>query len=379
MKKNKSKVKELWKLLNIILNGLSFQQKISIYKKFNNIETVPISIQGNMFMKCYEFFSTLPDTHNNDSYFYKLFQCVPKVMESLDEHFVEEQLLSPAGTKFCTNHSVFIESFACYVLFGDNEEIQVLRFKKVLYPAMEEAFKCWKHDFYGTFYVQKQLNQLLDSLAWYFRVYFTLNKVPIPAQLFAEIETTLKQGIPVAKNYVVYTSWKLVTEYIKLLKDHRSVADAFKSTNFSISRLMQRVDYNPLYMAQDAESIWKDIHSKLAPTFGPKVVNFLKEDSERYSPTIFNLFADAFERMFEILGFRNNDFVLETVKYMLDDQDLIPIYLVVSKAVSKYCDQYYKEPYNKSIMAEIREKLKTHPSKIVKVHYCNDFGDGLEK
>ncbi|XP_035448112.2 uncharacterized protein LOC118274604 [Spodoptera frugiperda] len=379
--KNISVVKELWNLLNTILDELSFEQKINIYKKFNNIETVPISIQANMFMKSYEFFTSLPDTHDNESFIYKLFQCAPKVMGSLDEDFVAEKLLSPAGSKFCTNNSVYIDSFACYVLFGDSEEDQVLRFKKVLHPAMEEVFKCWKQDFYGTFYVQKQLNQLLNSLAWYFRVYFTLNKVHIPTQLFAEIETTLEQGLPAIKSYVVYTSWKLVTEYIKCLKEHSSVSDAFKMSNFSFSHLTQReASYSEQqYMSQEAESIWKDIHRKLSPTFGPKVVNFLKEDYERYSPTIFNLFTDAFERMFEILGFYNSDFVLETVKYMLDDQDFIPIYLVVSKTIAKYCDPYYNKPYDKSMMTEIREKLRANPSELVKVHYCNDFRDRLDK
>ncbi|KAF9417352.1 hypothetical protein HW555_005568 [Spodoptera exigua] len=325
--KNSPAVKELWKLLSLILDDLSFEQK------------------GNMFMKSYEFFTTLPDTHDNDSYLYKLLQCVPKVMESLDEDFVAEKLLVPVDTKFCANCCNHIESYACFVLFGDSEENQLVRFKRVLHPAMKEAFNCWQNNFYGTFYVQKQFNQLLDLLGWYFRVYFTLNKIRIPAILFAEIKTTLEQGLPEVKDYVRHTSWKVVTEYITLLKDNRSVSDAFK----------------------DAEMIWKDIHCKLSPSFGPKIVNFLKEDSERYSPTVFNLFADAFERSFEILGFRNNDFALETLKYMLDDQDFIPIYLVVSKIVAKYCANYDAKPYNKSLMSEILEKLKSNPSKIVKL------------
>ncbi|KAH9631168.1 hypothetical protein HF086_006746 [Spodoptera exigua] len=363
--KNECKEKCLWKLLSLFLDDKSFEKSRCIYRKLIHVDDIPVSVQGDFFMKSYNILSSLSDSIDKDSYlFNQIFIHVPKIMERLDEDFVANELLSPAGTKFCAHDSEYINSFACYVLCGKSEEQQLLRFNRVLRPAMEEAFQCWDHNRSGSFYVRKQFKMLLDCLGWYFIVYFSLNKVPIPTKLFAEILKTMQEGLPIIKNYVLITSWKLVTEYVKLMEEHETVSNAFKLSNFKRSQFHDSGEIAYAYMDNEPLEVWEDINKKISPYLGPKAVLFLKEDCKQYGPTIYNVFGSAFQNMFQILSLKMYDYIVDTLKYMLVDENFIPNYLLVSLCFP----QLYSNKF-KSELTELREKLRSNTCNTAKLHY----------
>ncbi|XP_022831492.1 uncharacterized protein LOC111359975 isoform X2 [Spodoptera litura] len=356
--KNEFKEKCLWKLLSSFLDDINFKKGVGVYRKLISFKIIPISIQGEFFMKSYNILSCSPKSSDKDSYLDQLLQWTPKLMEKLDEDFVADKLLSPAGTKLCSHNSQYIDSFACYVLYGKSQEDQLVRFNKVLRPAMEEAFQCWNHNDSGSLYVKSQFKKLLYNLSWYFIVYFSLNKVPLPTKLFAEILITMLNGLPIIKNYVLITSWKFVNEYIHLMKEHETILNAFKLRDVTISNFPQFSKW--VYIPDEPEKNWQDNHNKLSPFLGPKIVSFLKEDSEQYGPTIYNLFRIAFENMFKMLAFTSNVYTLDTLKYMLVDENFISSYLLVALCFPKNC---------KSELIELRVKLRSNPSEIAKLHY----------
>lgn len=350
-------------IVKFILDDKTFEKGVGIYKKLIDVDTIPSSLQGEFFMKGYSILSSSPHSPDKESYLNQLLQCTTRVMDRLDEDFVADKLLSPAGTKLCSYDSQYINSFACYVLCGNSQENQLLRFNRVLRPAMEEAFQRWDDNNSGSLYVKSQFERLLEYLGWYFIVYFSLNKIPVPTKLFAEILKTLQKGLPEVKNYVLITSWKFVTEYIQLIGEHETVLNAFKLSNFTISDFVESTDY--VYMGEEPEN-WRNNHKKLSPFLGPKIVLFLEKDCEKYGPTIYNLFGSALKNMFKMLTFTSDSYIVDTLKYMLVDENFVASYLLVSLCLPQHCSSSLK-----SEALELREKLKSNPSKIAKLHYSD--------
>ncbi|KAF9805808.1 hypothetical protein SFRURICE_009440 [Spodoptera frugiperda] len=339
--KNQFKEKCLWKLLSLFLDDKTFEKSVGIYKKLIDVDTIPSSLQGEFFMKGYNILSSSPHS-DKEWYLNQLLQCTTRVMERLDEDFVADKLLSPAGTKLCSYDSQYINSFACYVLCGNSQENQLLRFNRVLRPAMEEAFQRWDDNNSGSLYVKSQFERLLEYLGWYFIVYLSLNKIPVPTKLFAEILKTLQKGLPEVKNYVLITSWKFVTEYIQLIEEHETVLNAFKLSlsNFTISDFVESTDY--VYMGEEPEKDWQNNHKKLSPFLGPKIVLFLEKDCEKYGPTIYNLFGSALKNMFKMLTFTSDSYIVDTLKYMLVDENFVASYLLVSLCLPQHCSSSLK-------------------------------------
>ena len=343
--------KELYTLLSSFIDKLPSKANKRILKCLGKAAKVPISVQADYIMKSYTYLTSAHDSAFRDSILSELVSNIrynTTTVDSLDDDFVSNILLSP--TKFCMNGSDFVGMFARYVLWGTSEEHQLKRFRNVVEPAMKEAFLSWHNKKIDEYFVITNFTDFIDELIRYFTE-FTFSRRTAPAKLFKEIKITMEKNMDIKGNYVLFTKWKLVTEFAISMEQH-------------ISKMG-----NALWTGDD-ENIWNEIKVAIFPALGSRIVNCLKEDTKQYYPSICLLFTEAFNSMADRVFQYNVEFTQELLKHMLCDPDFIPSYIVVSGATNK---SYDLKGSAKRIRSEIRKKIKSHPSIEVQLHYYNDF------
>ncbi|XP_026740903.1 uncharacterized protein LOC113503217 isoform X1 [Trichoplusia ni] len=362
--KNKSVERELWELLSMFIDNLSSDDNKQIFNKLSKLKELPLDIQAHFFMKSYNFLTLLPEKANAQTYVDRLLDYAPKIIELLDEDFVVEKVLSPINTKILStksDRSNAISFLAIFVLGSKNEDVQLRRYKRVLLPTMELAFSSWDYIKDREYIFKNKFKSLVRSLTWNFIKLVSLNKSAPPAQLFTLIQKLMEEKLVIHKNYTLYTSWKLTTEYVKLIDENKSLLSVFEP--FANSNI--KVD---TWLPDELTSLWNDINSKISPKLGLKFLEHLKKDTETYFPTIQLRFGHAMYKTFQDLQ-HGDTFTAETLSHMLDF-DFVPSYIVVSEVMPKYGSNQIKE-----IVARIREKLESHPSKEVQIHYNLDYED----
>ncbi|XP_022832106.1 uncharacterized protein LOC111360412 [Spodoptera litura] len=333
--------KGLWQLLSMFIDSLSSEEGIGIHKKLSDVERVPIYIQGDYYMKSYEYLTSLPESADCKKYVNDLLSYAHLVMHLLNEDFVINKLLSPAISKFKSLHECqYLKSLACFILCGPDEENQVQRFRKII-PVIDDFFQNWDSIEDERERCQISFEQFLTNLVIHSMDYFEMKylALPIPAKVFADILTKIENDLPVSENYVIFTSWKLVTTYITLLNE---------------------------LMCLETDCLFNDL--KLFPSFGVAITRHLKEDCDEYGPIVHHRFAAAFEKTLAILRIHNDETKLEILRHMLNDDEFIPAYLVVSNIMPK-------DPHDetKHLQTEILQKLKINSSPVVQLHFNNDF------
>ncbi|KAF9805809.1 hypothetical protein SFRURICE_009441 [Spodoptera frugiperda] len=334
--KHESTEKDLWQLLSMFIDNLSSEESAAIHKKLSEVAGVPVSIRGDYYMKSYEYLTSLPESADCKKYVNNLLSNAHIIMEFLDEDFVVNKLLSPAVSKYDALYEhQYVKSLACFILCGRNEENQVQRFKKII-PVIDDFFQNWDSIESDDSY-QTGFDQFLSFMVNDFIDYFERKKLsfPIPAKVFAEILSKIENDLSVSENYDIFTSWKIVTTYVTLLNElicHETDNDC---------------QYNDM---------------RLFPSFGVAVTRHLKEDSDEYSPVVHHRFATAFEKALSMLRIHDDKMKLEILRHMLNDDDFVPAYLVVSKIMPKD-----PQDETKHLQTEILQKLKINPSPVVQL------------
>ncbi|KAJ8712959.1 hypothetical protein PYW08_008263 [Mythimna loreyi] len=351
--------KQLWKVLSYFIDNLTADESAEIYKKIGDVQSVPMSIQADFFVKSYDFFTSLPASTNCENYVRVLIDFAPYIMDKLDRDFVANEMLSPVETKFCAHGTEVLDIFASYILCGKSEEDQLRRYRAVGEPAIIKAFQLWDTNRSGKYYVRNNFKHFLQSLVRIFkRYYLSFDEKIVPVSLFVKIKTKIEKELPVVKNYVLYTSWKLITECIIILDEQKSILGSFKSHNFGYR-----------WKSYDLDCAWRDIFTKIVPSVGLMIMKWLKEDIDHYNfKTTYCLLTETLKNMFDVLDSTDDD-VLKILRHMLNDSNFVPAYIVVSKLTTRYT--FWSE--YKTIRTEIREILESHPSEAVRIHYFNDF------
>ncbi|KAJ8712960.1 hypothetical protein PYW08_008264 [Mythimna loreyi] len=351
--KNLTVEKELWTLLSMYFDTLTSRENKEILKCLGKVEKVPNIVRAEFYMKSYAYLTSLPENDTRNRLMEDLVAYARDnldILESFNDDFVTDKLLSPAGTKFCKRDGDFINIFGHYVLWAKSEEDQLQRFRRVIEPAMEEAFLSWNKAYLDDYYVRINFSNFTRFLITNIKDYIWRRKSS-PAKLFTEIKNKMEKNLPLLENYITYTSWKLVTEHVKLMEQHIS-------------------EIGNASMTDDKEILWNEIHVAMYPALALQIVKCLKQDTEQYFPSICFLFEEAFLKAFDELFDYESEYELEILKRMLYDPDFIPSYMVVSRATVKYFDIPNS---SKRIRKEIREKIESHPSQEVQMHYFNDF------
>lgn len=354
--------KDLWELLKMFIENLGADDNKTIFNKLSSAKKVHISVQGEFFMKSYVFLTSLPASANCENYIDNLLNHASSIMHLLDADFVADKILAPVEEKMIKNKSYHLEIMATFVLHGDSEEEQCKRFRKVMQPALEYAFTSWNLLKDGEYAVRHSVDTIIRTLTWNVRKFLALKKIVVPVQLFMEIQKLMEQKLSVIDNYARFTSWKLTTDYVKLVVEHKDLFCDPKLDKLTLA------EFGNGWLPNEGENVWEDLHTKLSPKMGKIITKLLKEDTQKYFPTICWLFTFALNKMFENLSFQKSLMKMETLKYMIVDEDFIPSYLVVCDEMPRYGDEG-----DKAKRQEVRKILLAHPSTEVKMHYERAF------
>ncbi|XP_050553068.1 uncharacterized protein LOC126911240 [Spodoptera frugiperda] len=334
---NETVQNELWKLLNMFLDDLSSEgENTDICKQLTNFDVIPYEKRPEYYTKVCPYLTSLPDS---EQYLNELLYFTFRHIELLDEDIVFN-LLSPVETKFFSSSTWMIDCFVNFLLYGKSEDNQLERFKKVE-PAFDKVFQNW----YILSSCKENFNTFLHTSTRHFATDYG-KVIPIPAKLFAKIESKMANGLSVLENYKLLTSWKLITAYVRTLKDNEQCVEEANDSHYT--------DWD------------------ISLLFGPIILQYLKEDTSKYGPMIHNMFASALEQMFQMLFIRDHVITM-TLKHMLSDDDFIPAYLVVSKIMPKNaCEE------TKHARSEICQKFKSNGSISVQAQFNYDFREYVE-
>ncbi|XP_035448117.2 uncharacterized protein LOC118274608 [Spodoptera frugiperda] len=330
---NETVQNELWKLLNKFIDDLSIEDgSTNLYKELIDFDVLPYEKQPEYYMKIVRYLASLPDSQK---YIGEVLYFAPRQMESLDEDFVFSLLLSPVENIFYSTNNSVLDCFTHFLLYGKSDENQLERLKKVE-PAFDKAFQNWSNENsckenFKRFLMLATL--LFNEGNWYGKTML------IPDKLYAEIGCKMENNLSVLENYKMLTSWKLITAYIKIYKSYKQ--------------------------SDQKENADSDLDLSLL--FGPVILQYLKEDTDKYGPMIHDMFGAALSKMFKRLFLRDN-LITEILKYMLSVDDFVPAYLVASKIMPKNLREEIKQT-----QSEIYQKLKSIESMSVQVQFNNDF------
>ena len=178
-----------------------------------------------------------------------------------------------------------------------------------------------------------------------------------PAKLFTEIKIEMDNKMQLIENYGLYTTWKLATEYAILMGKYISIMG------------------NDLWTGEN-ENIWNEIHGAVIPELSSIIVNCLKEDTEKYFPSICLLYADI---LYDFNYIHSNEFNLNILKNMLNadinNNHFAPCYVIASRWVADNFTNIANDPVQRVLAQEIFDKIESNPSEEVQIHYRNDFKD----
>ncbi|XP_022831497.1 uncharacterized protein LOC111359975 isoform X4 [Spodoptera litura] len=335
---NETVQNELWKLLNMFIDDLLIEDgSTEICKTLTNFYSIPYEKRPEYFMKISRYLMSLPDSEN---FLYELLYFGFNHMDSFDEDFVVNLLLSPVETRFFSSRTWMIYCFVNFLLYGKSEENQLERFKKIA-PAFDKVFQNWyklssSKENFESFLLTATRHLVTD----YGKV------IPLPTNLFAEIESKMVNGLSVLENYKMLTSWRLITAYVKIIKLNKQ--------------------------SLEEENVGHYNDWDISLLFSPIILQYLKEDTDKYGPMIHHLFAAALDEMFKMLFIRES-VIAETLRHVLIDDDFLPAYLVVSKIMPKL-----PSDETKCARSEIFQKIKSNESISVHVQFNNDFREYVE-
>ncbi|KAF9411299.1 hypothetical protein HW555_009864 [Spodoptera exigua] len=329
---------DLWKLLNMFIDDLNSKSEATdIHKQLTNFDVILYEKRLEYYMKISRYLVSLPisEKYLDDLLFFGSLR-----MESLDEDFIVNVLLSPVEIRFFSSKTWIVDCFAHFLLRSKSEENQLERFK-LMEPALDKVF----HNWHNIRSCKENFESFLDT-ATHTLVTDYGKTIPIPAKLFAEIQSKMENGLSVSGNYELLTSWKLITAYVKLLKLNEQCPERENEGHYN--------DWD------------------LSLSFGPIILQYLKEDVGEYGPMIHDMFAAALDKMFNMFSI-GDDVKTGTLRQVLNDDDFVPALLVVSKIMPKHPDAETK------CAREILQKLKSNASMSVQVQFNIDFCKYVEE
>ncbi|KAH9641479.1 hypothetical protein HF086_006095 [Spodoptera exigua] len=157
----------------------------------------------------------------------------------------------------------------------------------------------------------------------------------------------MENGLSVSGTYELLTSWKLITAYVKILKLNEQCPERENEGHYN--------DWD------------------LSLSFGPIILQYLKDDVGEYGPIIHDMFTTALDKMFQMFFIGDNIRTM-TLRQVLNDDDFVPAHLVVSKIMPKHPDDE-----TKCARSEILQKLKSNASMSVQVQLNMDFCEYVEE
>ncbi|XP_059050438.1 uncharacterized protein LOC131845394 [Achroia grisella] len=330
----------MWKSTNnISLRNIIFTKVYSILMKTKHIEVWEVLSN---------FIDDLLKSNTGSSTISNILQNANKVPTDIRVCFYVKSFIYLSSLPFdpmCTRALESLKSqinqiVSLHLLCAKNEKSQMESFEKVLIPYIE---KCNINDF---------TNCMIGGIHKYIG-----NIKTVPVKLFEAIQIKLNNTLPTDKNYIVLTKWNLTTAFLKSLASYAKSAELDDTPEKRVSALLiDTVD------AFETNAKWKKICVIMTPLFKDICVQYLEQEVQIHSPSIYTVFSTALTDTIETLQFEDRQ---SLIKSLLADYNRI-MYLVVLNMLPKDYDETKEN-------AEIREILLSQSPPEVKMYYFEKF------
>ncbi|XP_039752621.1 uncharacterized protein LOC120628359 [Pararge aegeria] len=342
---NESDIKEIWDLLSIFIENLTFNENKKIYLTLSKVEKVPLSVRTEFWMKSYDFLKKLPASANCTSLINDLCSQMNDIMETLDVGFMAKICFENFDIKFTTVQYDYSYQVSLYLLSTKTEAAQMERYEKILLPILEKAIAGWDKQHKNVYHARNNLSDIFASISREFENVVLKKQMIFPISMYTSALNKLQNNLPTIESYMLLTNIKLSLGYIQILHDQK--ANTGSAESFDINR-----------------DVGKDLRSSAAPIFGSLCLKYLKEDVANHFPSIYVIFAETLDAIFKQFSISFND-KLAVIKGFLEDKDFIQGYLVVMKLIPSYS---YGDEEN-ALKNELLEALSFHPLEEVLMHY----------
>lgn len=314
----KEKNIEMWQLLNIFIDDLLKLNigSSTIYNTIKKTNDIPVDMRVKFYVKSYIYLSSLP---------------FDPICTSVLEYL-----------KCQINQTVSL-----YLLCAKDEELQMQSYNKVFIPFIDNC----------------NLNELTNCMIADLHKYIGINNT-IPFKMFEAIQSELKNRLPVDENYILLTKWYLTTAFLKSISDCLQDRTDNKTTAFYTQDNNVQTSLVDIFNHSETKDKWSKICAAMLPVFADICIQYLKQQVQLYSPSIYTLFSTALNSTIETLRFTHR---LLLLKKLLANEYTI-IYLVVLQMLPKV-DEVYESKED----VEIRKLLLTrlHPDQ--RIYYYEKF------
>lgn len=352
--KDPTKAVGLWELIELFIDNLTFEEDKTIYELLANVEKIPLNVRANYLIKSYKFIESLipkvkeADRANYEVLSAQLAQHSREIMELLNEDFVIAIIQQLIDKDFFGYEGKFettiyysngiIPVLSAFLLCAKNENIQTQKYEKVLVPLMKRAFAMWGEKRDGNYFIRLHFQHLLTCLSLDLKEYVVEKSMIIPVTMFLNIQNELNKSLSISENYLMLTKWK-ITVAIAQLTDKANV---------------------------DCKD-WENMCTKIAPEFGKLCLEYLKQDVKLHFSCIYKLFSKALDRIFKTIIPEGAK--LEIYECMLSDNDFVQGYLTIIDI------SFESYTYDKNKYEKLWQKILSHPSVEVKMHYYYRNGE----
>ncbi|XP_047542464.1 uncharacterized protein LOC125074990 [Vanessa atalanta] len=358
--KDPSAIREVWELLSLFIDNLTSEENKSIYTKLSKVERVPMSVRPEFWMKSYKFLKSLPTKTNclklrTEILLKYLRNKMEDVMEFLDNDLVAEIFLESFDENFSSKEYEFNYFVAVFLISTKTEQAQIERYNKVFVPILERSFAMWDKTHEDVCRVKYNIRAIFMNLDNQFLNLVVRKKMFLPTAIYADILERFRKNFPIAENYVMITTRKLALDYLKLYGEQIKLDE---------TSIPNKGDLKEDDDDQNLDAKYKLLHNAVVEKLGARCVDYLKEDVSNNFPSIYLLFAEAFQIVSNNFSF-NDINRMNAVKAFLEYEDFIPGYLFVLQCLrtNVYDDD------EKALKSELMKVIQKHPSQEIKMHY----------
>lgn len=335
----------LWELLELFIDNLTFTEDKDTYKLLSAVEKIPQIVRAKFLVKSYEFLRKLiPHVSENNRSTYEwncacLAEHSAEVMETINLDFVRTVIQEFIEHDFLKGESKFLRSIhngdsiicviSAYVLCTTSESEQLQRYEEIIVPLMQQSFEKWDEKRGGNFVIRQNFQHLLKRLSLDLKEYVTEKKKVIPVKMFSLIQIELEKTLKISENYMMLTRWKITVALARFAEQYSSV---------------------------EGEKVW---YENCGSEFGKICLEYLKNDVSTHFPCIYVLFAKAVQPIMEDI--LTTEAKVQFFETLLTDKDFIQSYLsAIELRENNRNDDEYKS---------INNLIFSHPSVEVKMHY----------
>ncbi|XP_023947248.2 uncharacterized protein LOC112052419 [Bicyclus anynana] len=328
---------KMWEMLTMFIDDLTFEENKKIYVTLSQTEKVPLSIKPEFYMKGYEFLKKIPPKANCDNLIKNMNKEMPKVIEFLDVDFMSAIFLENMDKKFAKRRYDLYDKVATYLLCTKSESVQSERYEKLFEPLIDRAIDMWNEEYKNTYYTRQNLFEILTEMSTQFEGLVLQKKMVIPVAMYHALLNKLQSSLSIKDNYVLITYVKLSLGYIQSIYNVAKCTDSIEKENF-----------NNLLM-------------KSAPSFGFLCSEYLKDDIEKHSSSVYVIFAHVLNEI--IRNHKEHDIVykMTVLKYILESSDLTERYALVAQLIPEY--NFITEDDEKVLKLELLNKIGSCQSK----------------